>query len=131
RELHTIALTGGGFVAIWASGPPGHEDITGKVFDSTGHLINTVFLQPGPNSDTQSNVVALGNGGFAVVWEDGPSLVTEAFDASGNPAAAGPQLVSTTALPSNTNAQIIVALADGNYAVVYGEQNTHFGTDDI
>ncbi|HUI97705.1 MAG TPA: hypothetical protein VLX44_18260, partial [Xanthobacteraceae bacterium] len=133
RELHTIALTGGGFVATWAAGPGGNEQVFAQVFDAHNQPIGGP-ITVGPvatTPDTQSNVVALPNGGFAMVWQDGTHLVTEAFDSHGIPAAGGIQTVSTTDLTVNTNAQIIVALANGDYAVVYGQHNGVTNTDDV
>jgi T1SS-143 domain-containing protein len=133
RELHTVALAGGGFVATWAAGPDGHEQVFAQVFDANNQPVgaSTAVGPAAATSDTQSNVVALAGGGFAMVWQSGSNLITEAFDAQGHAAAGGVQTVSTSDLTVNANAQIIVALANGDYAVVFGQHDGAPGTDDV
>ena len=68
------ALTGGGFVVSWTGDDSGGSDtgVRARVFDATGAFVGGLLTPATTTAGNQldSTVVALGDGGFVVLWAD-------------------------------------------------------------
>jgi len=91
--LATVAaLSGGGFVVGWYSGPSGVPSVFARVFDASGTALGSelqVDDVADPKPSGSPTVAAAPDGGFVVGWHDqGNGSRARRFDASGS--AAGP-----------------------------------------
>jgi Ca2+-binding RTX toxin-like protein len=88
-DVQVAALAGGGFVVVWTeeNGDGSGEGIRAAIYDSDGNLEGSVFTANTPAAGNQNaaDIVALGDGGFVVVWDDNAAGVTrgQRFNASG------------------------------------------------
>ncbi|MGB7404763.1 MAG: hypothetical protein WA906_03665, partial [Pacificimonas sp.] len=86
-------------------------------------LAPPVFLPVTPGRlQTQTDIAALGDGGYVVAWRDQTTglnvanIVQQRYDASGN--ATGPsQLIGTSGVPES--APVVTALADGGWTTFW------------
>lgn len=110
-----------------AGAPTGSPFAITSVPISTSVVFGTVEVDP--PGIVHHEVVALGNGSFAVVWDDGVSISFQRFTASG--AVAGPQTIVAESIFDDTSVTYVsglktVELSNGGFAVIW--QNT---TEDI
>jgi hypothetical protein len=111
-----VALTGdGGYVVVWTSGSIVFGSASAVVmqrFDASGTPIGgeTVLSSNG----TLPDVVNVAGGGYLVVWDDGPHIQSQRFDAGGN--ALGPVTQVDTATP-NVGRPAVTAHPDGGWIV--------------
>ena len=134
----TVAgLADGGFVVVWSSFQDGSGiDVFGQRFNPDGtkvlkidgetpdeFQVNTTTA----NSQEAQNVVALGDGGFVVVWNsEGSSggIFGQRFDASGNKVDDEFQVNTTISVATathNSSAPRLAALNDGGFVVTWSD----------
>ena len=132
-----IALSGGGFVAVWEStGQDGSgEGLFGQRFDDSGNPVVGEFQI---NTTTQSDqrdpaIVSLEEGGFIVSWtsrnQDGDSngVYAQQFDALANKVNGEFQINATTANSQANSA--LTMLQDGRMVAIY-ESDQQDGSGD-
>ena len=123
-------LAGGGFVAYWHSGEPLESDeywdfgdpIRARIFDPQGRPLGADFLvNQELGQPSVSSVLALEDGGFIALWNNGalgdpePIVVrTRVFNADGSPRTDENLLGSETALHSS-----LTPLSDGRFLAVW------------
>ena len=121
------ALANGGFAVTWQSVDNGaNYDIRGQVFAADGTPIDgSDFLVSTANANEQTNpqITALANGGFAVTWQSldngaNYDIRGQVFAADGTPIDGSDFLVSTANANDQINPQI-TALADGGFVVTW------------
>jgi hypothetical protein len=121
------ALHGGGFVVAWAQPDSAGSDIRATILTNTGQLaapellVNTTTAGPQLDPD----VVALGDGGFVVTWEDrngSDTIRGQRFDAVGDKIGAE---FALAAGPAHRDAAL---LNDGRIAFA-ADQNSTGDTD--
>jgi Ca2+-binding RTX toxin-like protein len=72
-ESEVISLSGGGFVAVWQdrTGIGGSDDVVRmRVFDNAGNAIGATFTANTGSVQRLDSVVALGDGGYALLFTD-------------------------------------------------------------
>ena len=121
------SLGDGGFVVIWESEDQDGSDagVFGQRFDSNGNAVGAEFRVNSTTASDQQNaqVVALGGGGFVVVWQsedqdaDGLGIFAQRFDASGT--AVGGEFRINTKQAEDQSDPSIAALDDGGFVVVW------------
>ncbi|WP_440957634.1 hypothetical protein ACFELO_10055 [Oceanicaulis sp. LC35] len=135
------ALTGGGFVVTWTDesqtgGDTNGNAVRAQVFDADGARVGGELQV---NSSTISNqdasdVAALADGGFVVVFEDlsrtGADISQTAirgrrYNASGSPLSAE-FLVNTTTSEFQNNGRV-AGLSNGGFVVVWGDDSSSGG----
>ncbi|WP_374367187.1 calcium-binding protein [Dongia sp.] len=122
-----IALTGGGFVAVWSDYGSNNGDIRGQVYDAQGQQIGTSsFLI---NTATAADqfapaLAATSDGGFVAIWQsygqDLPSdwgVYGQRYDAAGQKV--GNEFLVNTTMASNQYHAQVAGLTDGGFAVVW------------
>ena len=139
----TRALPGGGFVVTWldyegdaGTGSNGHQAVKAQVFSATGDKVGAEILVNTAVDGVQqpTDVTALANGNFVIVWNDGVydnpgslGVGGATGDASGTAVKAqlfagdgsrigGEILVNTSTQKDQLYAQV-TALADGGFAI--------------
>lgn len=130
-DAHVAALSGGGFVVVWAdnegdgAGSPG---IRARIYDNDGVPLGDAFLVNTTTGDVQHapEVTALMDGGFVVVWDDnGASQIKgQRFDKTGAPV--GDEFVAGSNLAEAD--PVVAALSDGRFVTGFTEL---VGDDDI
>ncbi|VAV88052.1 FIG01023050: hypothetical protein [hydrothermal vent metagenome] len=137
----TATLTGGGFVITWTDDSRIGGDISllavkAQRFAANGTPQGAEFLVNTTISANQSNsdIVALSNGGFVVVWEDSSSsggdtsfsaIRAQIFDANG--AKTGSEfLVNTTTFSTQTQPSI-AAQSNGGFVVAWDDASASGG----
>ena len=129
------ALAGGGFVVTWTDRFSSTDlDIRGRAFDATGAALGSDFPidTSGNNDETQSAVVGLANGNYAVVWQDEGTLTDNDFGThirgtimSGNGSTVVDQFIVNSENASNLRDQTqpaIDLLSDGNLIVTWSSE---------
>jgi FG-GAP-like repeat len=116
-QPNVAALHGGGFVVTWTEPASSGSDIHASIIGNDGHtFIATDLLVNTTTAGTQSDsdVVALGDGGFLVTWSDNGLNVThgQRFDAVGDKI--GAEFMLDTGGP--TNHRDAALLSDGRIA---------------
>ncbi|HEY0027017.1 MAG TPA: M10 family metallopeptidase C-terminal domain-containing protein [Allosphingosinicella sp.] len=123
-------VAGGGFVAVWIDSynpQVGNESIRGQVFTAAGvkagpeFTVNTDWIQ-----GATPEVVALGGGGFAVLWEeDGYSrdLIMQVFNSSGGKV--GTETVVNTATAGTQHSIQSAALSNGGFVAVWTDEGAY------
>ena len=134
QYLPTVTgLANGGFVVTWTdySGTLGDDSelsIKAQVYDASGSKVGGEFLVNTQtyNSQAESVVTGLPNGGFVITWTDysGPlgdssltSIKAQIFDASG--AAVGSEFLVNTQTNSYQASPAVSALADGRIVITW------------
>ncbi len=125
------ALNDGGYVVVWDSnGQDGsNQGVFAQRYDASGTAIGGEIQVNTETANAQDDamVVALADGGFAVVWtsmnQDGNNagIFGQRYDASGNPAGAEFQ-VNTETFNMQENPDI-AALDGGGFVVTWESQN--------
>lgn len=155
-----VGLTDGKFViisytpsAIVPSTPGTNFDIKGQLYAASGNKIGDVFRisQAADGSDTDPDVTALNNGGFAVTWSQGviggahPRTVGRIYDNNGAPQTGELQISDGAAFNWDV-APTIAAFGAGGFVaawsvglqyfqgqailgVIYDANGTHGGTN--
>lgn len=127
-QPEVAALPNGTFVLSWDS----LSGIQAQVFLGNGTPLSPVLqVSPvGAGSTSDSDVVALAGGGFAISWEDERTsggdtsrlgIHVRTYDASGNPI--GDTLVNV-ATSGNQQDPAITALPDGGFVVTWSDHGT-------
>ncbi|WP_159690023.1 PKD domain-containing protein [Cognatazoarcus halotolerans] len=116
------ALSGGGFVAIWAdsAGDASGYGIVAQRFASDGGKVGSEIAVNATTTGTQQgpDVAGLPDGGFVAVWEYNNDIYAQRFDASGNKA--GAELVVTTQdTRAYQNYARVDTLDDGGFVVTW------------
>ena len=125
------ALRDGGFVMVWSDDftVDGSNDIRAAVLSNTGSIVTDRILVTGflPGDQEQATVVALGDGGFLVTWDDYQNNLVQAqrFDAAGH-AIGSAFTVKNGAISDTPQAAL---LSDGRFAFAVGDTST--GDDDV
>jgi hypothetical protein len=70
NDSAVAALADGGFVVTYTDFSPGHPSIRAAIYNAPGSVRQADFLIVANGDDTQSKVVGLPNGNFAVVYTD-------------------------------------------------------------
>lgn len=128
RNPSITGLSDGGFVVTWNSfAQDGDiEGIYGQRYDATGATFGDEFLVNSYtiNSQENSSITALADGGFVVTWEswgaqDGADqgIFAQRFDANGVPAGVEFQVNTFTA--SKQLGPSITALSDGGFVITW------------
>ena len=117
-----VALDGGGFVAVWRDDSHANSDTSGTAiraqrFAATGTKLGGEVLVNGTVSGSQTDpqIVALHNGGYAIFWGDG-NIRGQFFAATGA-RVGGEILVNTTAGGHDPS---VTVLDGGNVVVAWG-----------
>ena len=132
NDPEVMALTGGGFVAVWESENQDGDGngLYGQRFDATGATVGGEFQVNSTVADNQQDpkITALDDGGFLVVWEsngdqDGSNAGTysQQFDAAGNKVNGEFQINSTTV--GNQSNPAVTILNDGRLVAVWESDN--------
>jgi Ca2+-binding RTX toxin-like protein len=86
-DPQVAALTGGGFAVVYEDiDGAGDHDIRVGIFDNTGNAVATsIAVATNANSQNESKIVALNDGGFFVAWDDDTAdqLLGRRYDAAG------------------------------------------------
>lgn len=111
------ALSGGGFVVVWAEPDAAAGDVHATIYNNAGGVVRSNFLVNTTQSGLQwiPDVLALDDGGFLVSWNDGTAQLLSAqhFNAGGD------KVGSEFTVRANAGQHFDVAqLADGR--IVYG-----------
>jgi hypothetical protein len=144
-----VALANGGFVVTWrddsqgAGGATGDSDgaaVKAQVFAADGTRVGSEFLVNTATADNQdtAQITALANGGFVVTWEDdsagaggatgdsdGEAIKAQVFLADGT--RVGSEILVNTATTGNQETPLIIALADGGFAVTWQDESLGAG----
>ncbi|HEX8624721.1 MAG TPA: cadherin domain-containing protein [Allosphingosinicella sp.] len=127
----TIALAGGGFVAIWRtsdfSQDGSSDSVKGQVFDSSGSRVGGEFLV---NSETggiqnEPSIAALGGGGFVVTWmtsfnsDDGHSNAIKAQVFSATGAKVGAEFLVNTFGAEAQQDPVVAATGGGGFMITW------------
>ena len=128
-ELHTLALPGGSFVAVWTAGRDdgtgagADENVYMQTFDSQGLPTGSEIAVSDPNAlDDNLNIpVALQNGDFAVTWQRDGNIYLRVYHPDGTEVTSGEQPVTSSIDPIQP-AQVI-SLSDGDFAVMWGRND--------
>jgi len=122
-------LVNGGFVITWHDGHYSVDDVRAQVFSATGVkvgneiLVNTAGTGATFSTQSEERVVALSDGGFAVVWTDNNgddssyAIKAQVFNATGGKIGAE-ILVNTTTLSYQWHPQL-AALKNGGFVVTW------------
>ncbi len=137
------ALGSGRFLITWtdfslgvggASGDASQAAVKGQIFDATGAKVGSELLINTATSGIQqfSRITTLNNGGFVVTWTDesagvggatgdnsGIAIKAQVYDANG--VAVGGEILVNTQISGNQDAQKIIALSDGGFAVIWND----------
>jgi len=121
------SLADGGYVVTWESYLQDGDwySVHGQRFDSTGTEVGAEFQVNTYTTDSQSqsSVVSLDNGGFVVVWtsagQDGDSngIYGQRYDAAGN--VDGTEFQINTEITNNQFDPSAASLADGGFVVTW------------
>ncbi|MFN6977453.1 MAG: calcium-binding protein [Gemmobacter sp.] len=121
-------LAGGSTVVAYTMRDGGGDlGVGAAIVDVSGRVVRRITVEDSATTnETGQKVVALGNGGFAVVWQefDGrpgapatSNLFARLYDAKGNVAADGFSV--DTFLPASVGNADVAALPDGGFVVVW------------
>jgi hypothetical protein len=77
-------LPGGGFVVAWQEGQDNGR-IRAALFDAAGQRRTSFPVGSVGGTGTLPSVAALDTGGFAIAWNVGATVHSQAFDTGGNP----------------------------------------------
>ncbi|MEM9216539.1 MAG: FG-GAP-like repeat-containing protein, partial [Cyanobacteria bacterium P01_F01_bin.150] len=131
-EPSVTALNDGGFVVTWQSaGQDGNNyGIYGQRYDVNGVPSGTEFQvnTETTNSQRDSSVTALGDGGFLVTWESveqdgsGDGIYGQRFNADGSPVGGEFQINSST--NNNQSNPAVAGLSDGSFIVTWESRST-------
>lgn len=122
-DVQVAALSGGGFVAVWTeeNGDGNGDGIRARIYDNDGGVVTAAFTVNTSTTGVQyhSDVTALADGGFVVVWDDNNVGLEygQRFDAAGT--AVGDQFVV-----GNLGAEMaptVEALSDGRFIVGFDQ----------
>ncbi len=125
RGPEIVALSGGGFVAIWSSFLPDNQaqGVMAQRFDGEGRSTGAVILAGELNGQMlgDSTVEALANGGFAVAWtlrsplNEGSGIYAQRFAADGS--TVGSVIEVRPMDKGFHDGAAIAAVADGGFVV--------------
>ncbi len=131
-EPSIAALKNGGFVVTWTDetktlGDTFDTAIHGRVFDSAGNAVGNAFRVSDlvTGFQTQSQVIALSNGGFAVVYHGFSNIRCSVFDANGQRVGTEFNVDVSEGLQ---NMPSVAELADGRLAFTYTD-HFQYGLD--
>ncbi|SDB03770.1 calcium-binding protein [Bauldia litoralis] len=123
-DVHVTALSGGGFVAVWAddegdgAGDPG---IRARIYDNSGVALGAAFTVNTSTTGNQNepDITALADGGFVIVWDDDNTdqVRGQRYDAAGNKV--GTEFLAGTGNPTDPT---VAQLGDGRFIVPFEEQ---------
>ncbi|MCG8490136.1 MAG: Ig-like domain-containing protein, partial [Sneathiellales bacterium] len=126
NEPSVTGLSNGGFVVTYdSSGIDGSSGIGAQIFDSTGAKVGSEIIVNSYTDNTQqeSSVATLENGGFVVVWETyqtGGSyqeVAMQRFDSAGNKV--GSEIQVNTVTLNRQQAPDVTELTNGNIIVTW------------
>ena len=140
------ALANGDFAVAWTrvDEASNSSEVITKVFHASDNYAGTaeVVVDPG-NGSAQENpeqIIALGTGGYAVMWTQSDGGATDTFvqvyDANGHlanidPASTGVQVDTATSGAGQTVSEQMLALADGRFAVMWQTSDGGFNDGDM
>jgi hypothetical protein len=132
-------LADGGYIVTYTDANPADQQIRGAVYNADGSVRQADFLIDAFGDNTQSKVVGLPNGNWAVVYTDSgwgdeggsgnTGITLQIFDPSGN-SVSGLIHVNTPGFPTKTEPNIAV-LANGFIAVTWTRFLSPVTNDDI
>ena len=139
-EPAIAVLSNGGFVITWSeeSPYPAVFDIKAQVFDALGQKVGSEFVANSSidGFQTDSEVIGLAGGGFAIVWSQAENsgydnIRGQAFAADGT--RVGGEFIVNDARLGDKLAPTMTALADGRFVVSWLDfesdgQNLSYGT---
>ncbi|MFI0843906.1 calcium-binding protein [Mesorhizobium sp. IMUNJ 23232] len=115
-------LADGGYVVTYTDTNPANQQIRGAVFNADGSVRKADFVIAAGGDNTQSKLVALPNGNFAVVYTDsgwnepgalGNGITMQIFDAQGNNEVPGIYLHVNTTSSADEREPAISVLENG------------------
>ncbi len=129
-DVNDIAvLPNGGFVATWYQYDPAHAatgwDIASQVFNKHGRPVSDVLTLADAGYQSPPMVAVLSPTRFVEVWVDsnaGWSLKAKVYDVSGD--AITDTLTLRTVADNYSGTRSVVALANGNFAVMWAEESS-------
>jgi serralysin len=131
-----IALSNGRFVVVWndANGDGSVGGIKAQIFEADGTKYRDEFIinQTTEGIQTARGAVALSDGGFAVVYEDGSSttaILLTTFDNEGS--RVGSEIQIEASDENQPSRPIVTELADGRLAVTWQESSTVGQAEDV
>src|SRR5262245_19842262 len=130
RNFSEVAtLSDGNFVVVYQDefgGSITDIDIKYRIFSPTGTLLFGPDFVPGAGSmgtETDPDVAALRDGGFAAVWSSGDNIRTSILSNTAATIASGLQVNTTT--EGIQEEASVVALADGGFLVTWEDDNAN------
>ncbi|HTU10368.1 MAG TPA: tandem-95 repeat protein, partial [Allosphingosinicella sp.] len=121
------ALTGGGYVVVWAGADADGGGIFARRYDGNGVVLDAGEVQINnmtAGSQTLPSIAALGNGGYVVSWEapdgNGTGIYARLYNANGSPAT-NEFLVNSVVANDQSDASVI-GLPGGDFVVTWTSQ---------
>ncbi|NOT14116.1 MAG: hypothetical protein HOP21_00800, partial [Methylotenera sp.] len=122
-EPSITALADGGFVVTWTGGFVSDADIFAQRFDASGNKQGAEFVVNTTTALNQdaSNVIALADGSFVVIWHSndtgGIGVFAQRFDVNGNKL--GTEFQVNTELTNHQYYPDITTLVDGGFVITW------------